>query len=147
MFTNLKELVQSMPTEDVCREYLAKQRWPDGKAICPYCGCRKCYVVNKGKRYKCSECRLLFSVKVGTVFQDSNIPLNKWFLAIYLIGSHKKGISSYQVAKDCRSSRTGVQSPLTRCEHDLRGPAKTLFQRFAVESLHGNCKRRRNRGN
>lgn len=101
MFSNLKELVESMPTEQVCREYLAKQRWQDGKAICPYCSCGKCYVVNKGKRYKCSECRLLFSVTVGTVFEDSKIPLAKWFLAVYLIGSHKKGISSYQVAKDC----------------------------------------------
>ena len=108
MFTNLKELVESMPTEEVCREYLAKQRWPDGKAVCPYCGCGKCYVVNKGKRYKCSECRLLFSVLVGSVFQDSKIPLAKWFLAVYLIGSHKKGISSYQVAKDCGvSQKTG----------------------------------------
>lgn len=108
MFTNLKELVESMPTEAVCREYLAKQRWQDGKAICPYCSCGKCYTVNKGKRYKCSECRVLFSVTVGTVFQDSKISLSKWFLAVYLIGSHKKGISSYQVAKDCGvSQKTG----------------------------------------
>jgi transposase-like protein len=108
MFSNLKELIESMPTDQQCREYLAKQRWADGKAICPYCGCGKCYVVAKGKRYKCSECRLLFSVTVGTVFEDSNVPLSKWFLAVYLIGSHKKGISSYQVAKDCGvSQKTG----------------------------------------
>jgi transposase-like protein len=108
MFSNLKELVQSMPSEEVCRGYLAKQRWADGKAICPYCGCSKCYVVAKGKRYKCSQCKLLFSVTVGTVFEDSNVPLSKWFLAVYLIGSHKKGISSYQVAKDCGvSQKTG----------------------------------------
>lgn len=97
-----------MPSDETCRKYLAKQRWPDDIVICPYCECNKCYVVNKGKRFKCSGCRLLFSVLVGTVFQDSKIPLSTWFLAIYLIGSHKKGISSYQVAKDCGvSQKTG----------------------------------------
>src|SRR5258706_14001665 len=101
MFNNLKELIESMPTEQVCREYLAKQRWTDGKAICPYCEHDKCYIVQKGRRYKCAKCRLMFAVTVKTVFENSNVPLSKWFLAIYLIGSHKKGISSYQVAKDC----------------------------------------------
>ncbi|HKB43587.1 MAG TPA: IS1595 family transposase, partial [Chitinophagaceae bacterium] len=108
MFNNLKELIESMPTEQVCREYLAKQRWIDGKPICPYCEHDKCYVVQKGRRYKCAKCRIMFAVTVKTVFENSNVPLSKWFLAIYLIGSHKKGISSYQVAKDCGvSQKTG----------------------------------------
>lgn len=128
MFTNLKELVQSMPTEEVCREYLAKQRWQDGKAICPYCSCGKCYVVNKGKRYKCSECRLLFSVIVGTVFQDSKIPLAKWFLAVYLIGSHKKGISSYQVAKDCGVSQKTGWFMLHRIREIMRDKKPAVLQ-------------------
>lgn len=120
MFTNLKELIESMPTEQVCREYLAKQRWPHGKTICPYCSCGKCYIVNKGKRYKCSECKRLFSVTVGTVFQDSNISLAKWFMAIYLIGSHKKGISSYQVAKDIGVSQKSGWFMLHRVREIMR---------------------------
>jgi transposase-like protein len=76
MFTNLKELIQSMPSEDVCREYLAKQRWENGKAVCPYCDCGKCYTVYNGKKYKCSKCRKIFSVIVGTIFEASNIPLS-----------------------------------------------------------------------
>jgi transposase-like protein len=125
MFTNLKELVESMSTEQVCREYLAKQRWPDGKAVCPYCSCGKCYIVNKGKRYRCSGCKKLFSVTVGTVFEDSNIPLTKWFLAVYLIGSHKKGISSYQVAKDVGVSQKSGWFMLHRIREVMREKKQT----------------------
>lgn len=101
MFTNLKELIQSMPDEQTCREYLAEQRW-NGKPVCPYCGCGKVYSIEKGKRYKCgnSECYKKFSVTVGTIFEASNVPLSKWFMAVYLCTAHKKGISSYQLGKD-----------------------------------------------
>lgn len=102
MFNNLRELILSMPTEKACREYLAKQRWVDGKATCPYCGHGKCYSIEDGERYKCAskECYKRFKITVGTIFEASNIPLTKWFTAIYLVTAHKKGISSYQLGKD-----------------------------------------------
>lgn len=102
MFNNLRELILSMPTEKACREYLAKQRWVDGKASCPYCGHGKCYSIEDGERYKCAnnKCYKRFKITVGTIFEASNIPLTKWFTAIYLVTAHKKGISSYQLAKD-----------------------------------------------
>lgn len=139
MFTNLKELVESMPTEEICREYLAKQRWIDGKAICPYCSCGKCYSVNKGKRYKCSGCKLLFNITVGTIFQDSKIPLSKWFLAIYLIGSHKKGISSYQLGKDISVSQKSAWFMLHRCRELMRLKKTTILNNMveADESYVG----------
>jgi len=102
MFNNLRELILSMPTEKACREYLAKQRWVDGKASCPYCGHGKCYSIEDGERYKCAnnKCYKRFKITVGTIFEASNIPLSKWFTAIYLVTAHKKGISSYQLGKD-----------------------------------------------
>src|SRR5207342_2598666 len=102
MFKNLRELIVSMPDEKQCREYLAAQRWPDGKVICPYCGCDKVYKIKERSRFKCAgkECGKKFSVTVGTVFQDSKIPLVKWLTALYLASAHKKGISSYQLARD-----------------------------------------------
>lgn len=101
MFNNLRELILSMPTEETCREYLVRQRW-DGKPECPYCGCGRVYSIEKGKRYKCGDsgCYKKFSPTVGTVMEASNVPLVKWFTAIYLCSAHKKGISSYQLAKD-----------------------------------------------
>lgn len=101
MFNNLRELILSMPTEESCREYLEQQRW-NGKPVCPYCGFGKVYKIEKGKRYKCGDsgCYKKFSATVGTIFEASKAPLVKWFTAIYLIGNHKKGISSHQLAKD-----------------------------------------------
>lgn len=102
MFNNLRELILSMPTEESCREYLAKQRWENGQAECPYCGHKKCYPIENGLRYKCAnnKCYKRFRITVGTIMEASNIPLVKWFTAIYLVTAHKKGISSYQLGKD-----------------------------------------------
>lgn len=101
MFNNLRELILSMPTEESCRKYLIQQRW-NGKPVCPYCGSGRVYNIEKGKRFKCGDkdCYKKFSATVATIFEASNVPLVKWFTAIYVITAHKKGISSYQLAKD-----------------------------------------------
>jgi transposase-like protein len=91
-----------MPDEKTCREWLAEQRW-NGKPACPYCGYdERIYSIEDGKRFKCGskDCYKKFSVTVGTVFESSNIKLNKWLMALYLLTAHKKGISSYQLGKD-----------------------------------------------
>ncbi len=101
MFTNLLELIKSMPDEQTCRNYVAEQRWGVGKVVCPYCGHNKAYVIEGGKRYKCSSktCYSKFSVLVGTFMEDSKIPLTKWLAGIYLVTSSKKGISSYTLGR------------------------------------------------
>jgi len=101
MFNNLHELIATMPDEKSCRDYLIKERW-NGVITCPYCGFERCYVIENGKRFKCASktCYKKFSVTVGTVMEASNIPLNKWLMAIYLCTAHKKGISSYQLGRD-----------------------------------------------
>jgi len=83
------------------REYLESLRWPEGP-ICPHCGnIEGIYELNgKSTRpglYKCKECRKQFTVTVGTLFERSKIPLNRWLLAVYLLCSSKKGISSHQL--------------------------------------------------
>ena len=85
MFNNLHELIATMPDEKTCRDYLIKERW-NGVITCPYCGHEKAYVIENGKRFKCASklCYKKFSVTVGTIFEASNIPLNKWFMAGYL---------------------------------------------------------------
>ena len=102
MFNNLIELITSMPTEQQCRDFYAKCRWTDGKPVCVHCGSTKVYTIQGGKRYECGEklCKKRFSVTCGTVFHASNIPLTKWFMAVYLCINHKKGISSYQLGRD-----------------------------------------------
>lgn len=85
------------------REYLEAQRWPEGP-VCPHCGARHKATQLKGKStrpgvYKCKACEKPYSVTVGTVFERSKIPLNKWLAATWLITSSKKGISALQVQR------------------------------------------------
>jgi transposase-like protein len=81
-------------------EYLESIRWPDGP-VCPHCGEseRKPYFLKNQKRrlWKCAACRKQFTVMVGTIFESSHIPLNKWLLAFYLLCSSKKGMSAHQL--------------------------------------------------
>jgi transposase-like protein len=88
---------------DKAREYLEALRWPEG-AVCPHCGSAGQHYKLEGKAtrpgvYKCSDCREQFTVTVGTVFEDSKVPLNKWLQACYLMSSSKKGISSKQLER------------------------------------------------
>src|SRR5450759_838062 len=99
-FKNLTDLTSQFPTEKDCIKFLAETRW-GAKPVCPHCGkSRKIYVIAGGKLFKCADCRNQFYVRVGTIFEDSALPLQKWFIAIYLLMAHKKGISSVQLGKD-----------------------------------------------
>ncbi len=107
--------------EQVCRDYLAQHRWK-GKPVCPYCGFNKSYRIENGKRFKCAnkECHKKFSVTVGTVAEDTNISLSTWFGAIYLVASHKKGISSIQLGKDLGIAQKTAWFMLHRIREALR---------------------------
>jgi transposase-like protein len=103
-FKSLPDFCSHFKDEDTCRDYFAQLRWK-GKKQCPYCQNYNVIELNlKGKRgtYRCTKtfCNASFSVKVGTIFQDSRLPLRKWFMAIYLISSSKKPISSAQLGRD-----------------------------------------------
>lgn len=96
---NLIQFYSTFATEELCQEFLAKQRWGN-EIICPKCGTVgiKVYKLASG-RMKCADCRQPFTVRMGSVFEDSKVPLQKWFLAIYLCTSLKKGVSSIQLSK------------------------------------------------
>lgn len=97
---NLLGFIQKFNTEELCVEWLATQRWNSvDNAKCPFCNSTKSWHYSNGKMYKCASCKKQFSVRVGTIFEDSRIPLVKWFVAIYLFTSLKKGISSIQLSK------------------------------------------------
>lgn len=119
-FKTLVDLLTYFKDEQVCRDYLELIRW-NGKITCPYKECRHDHVFKytDGKRYKCAKCQRQFSVKVGTIFEDSKISLQKWFAAIYLITSHKKGISSLQLHRDIGVTQKTAWFMLHRVRHTL----------------------------
>jgi transposase-like protein len=99
-FNSLLDMLKVFSDEQKCIDHLAAVRWKNG-IFCPHCGSvRKVHKFSDNRRYKCADCLQQFTVKVGTVFEDSKLPLQKWFMAFYLVTSHKKGISSMQLAKD-----------------------------------------------
>jgi transposase-like protein len=98
-FKSLSELTSKIRNEQNAIDYFTAIRWRDG-AFCPYCGSVKVYHFSDKRTHKCGDCRQRFSIKVGTVFEDSKIPIRKWLMAIWLLTSHKKGIASTQLAKD-----------------------------------------------
>ncbi|MCH9028059.1 MAG: IS1595 family transposase, partial [Bacteroidetes bacterium] len=99
-FNGIVEFLNRFPDEVSCIEFLIQARW-NGKPVCPYCESdRKIYKIRQGRILTCADCRKQFTVKVGTVFEDSALPLQKWFMTIYILTAHKKGISSLQLSKD-----------------------------------------------
>lgn len=119
-FDSLYEMMEVFSDEQVCIDHLRAIRWRDG-ATCPHCGSDKVYHFKDGKNHKCGDCKMRFSIKVGTIFEDSKVPLRKWFMAIWLITSHKKGIASTQLAKDIKVTQKTAWFML----HRLRHAAKT----------------------
>lgn len=97
-FNSIIELMQAFPTEEVCINYLEELRW-DGMVISPFDPESKVYKCKNGK-YHCKNTKKYFNVKTNTLFDNTKIELQKWFVAIWLVTSHKKGISSIQLSKD-----------------------------------------------
>ena len=97
-FNSLIELVQTFKDEQTCLEYLEELRW-GGYVVSPFDESSVVYKC-KGNKYKCKNTGKYFNVKTNTLFDSTKIELQKWFMAIWLVTSHKKGISSVQLAKD-----------------------------------------------
>jgi transposase-like protein len=98
-FNTLIQMMAAFPDEQTAIDHFTAIRWKSG-SFCPYCGSVRVYHFSDKRTHKCADCRKRFSIKVGTIFEDSKIELRVWLMAIWLITSHKKGIASTQLAKD-----------------------------------------------
>jgi transposase-like protein len=95
----LQQTIKFFSDDLFCVKFLASRRWADGKATCPRCQSDNNTFMESRKVWQCKnkECKKQFSVKVGTIFEDSPIGLDKWLTAVWLITSAKNGISSYEI--------------------------------------------------
>lgn len=95
----LQQAIRFFSDDETCIEFIASRRWADGKAICPKCGSDNNTFMATRKVWQCKnkECKKQFSVKVGTIFEDSALGLDKWLTAMWLIVNAKNGISSYEI--------------------------------------------------
>lgn len=96
---NITEIYKQFPTQEACITHLEKVRWA-GEPTCPYCFETQAAKEKSQNRYHCNACNRSFSVTVNTIFHDTKLPLQKWFLAIMLMLNAKKGISAKQLERD-----------------------------------------------
>ena len=118
-FDSLISVADYFDTEIKCKQTLAESRWGED-IVCPKCGKHHCRLSKTG-RYHCTECNHNFSVTVGTMFENTKISLRKWFFAIYMITSNKKGVSSCQLSRDIKVSQKTAW-------YMLNNIRKTFFQ-------------------
>lgn len=129
-------------SEDQCRDYLEAQRWPDG-VICPHCGTvdeayrieRKTPNKNAVRRlWKCRACKRQFTATVGTIFEGSHVPLNKWFAAIFLLCSSKKGHSAHQIHRELEVTYKTAWFMLHRIRNAMKEPGSPFMLSGTVEA-------------
>lgn len=127
-FNSIFELTEYFNSDERCRRAIRDSRWIKNDVVCPYCGGHHC-VERKDGRYRCPHCKRNFSVLVGTIFENTKISLRKWFIAMYLISCHKKGISSVQLATDIHITQKTAWFIL----HKVR----TLYKQYDTPALEG----------
>lgn len=97
-FKTLTDFTDYFKDEKTCLAHFTASRFQNGE-VCPHCQHDKIYLCANGKRYHCSKCKQDFTIRTNTVFGESKLPLRKWYMAVYLLATTSKGISSVQLAK------------------------------------------------
>lgn len=145
---NLFYFFKQFPDEESCRRYLEKRRW-NNAPVCPHCGnSLKIYRYKNGKTFKCARCGKQFKVTTGTIYENSNIPLQKWFLAFYLISLSKKGINSIELSKTIGVTQKTAWYLLYKIRYMLehRNSGNQLCGTVEVDETYVGGKRKGKRG-
>ena len=133
-FKSIIELLTYFKDEKTCVEYYEQIRW-GGEPECPHCGCGNPYKTNRGWKCRNKECHKKFTVKVGTIFENSKISFRIWFAAIYLATTSKKGISSVQLATQLNITQKTAWFVLHRIREMLKEKSpKMLGETKMVEA-------------
>jgi transposase-like protein len=95
---SLIEAIRYFSDLDICTDFVAKLRWPNGP-VCPRCGCVEYSYLTTRRVWKCKACKKQYSVKLGTIFEESRLGLDKWLPAVWLVANSKNGISSHELGR------------------------------------------------
>jgi transposase-like protein len=114
-----------------CQDLMIAMRWPDGKVVCPRCGTENVAYLENARLYKCynKHEKAKFSLKVGTIFEDSAIGLDKWLMAMWMIANCKNGVSSYEIHRALGITQKSSWFVLHRI--------RTAMQVGSIEKLSG----------
>jgi len=121
--TTLTAAIRYYSDEQTCINAVAALRWENGTPVCPKCGTaesdRKHYWLDKQKRWKCYSCRKQFSVKVGSIFEDSALSLDKWMVGLWMLVNCKNGVSSYELSRATGMGQKAAWFVLQRLRHTM----------------------------
>lgn len=133
----LQEAFQHFSDYENCRKFMIAVRWLDGKVRCPYCDSKRIAYLEKERVYRCynRHPKQKFSLKIGTVFEDSPIPLEKWLLAVWLLTACKNGISSRQLHRTLSVTQNTAWFMLHRIRLAMRTRSFAKLGRKRVSSV------------
>jgi transposase-like protein len=134
----LLEAIRYFSDPDVCLDYMSKMRWPDGRVICPTCGADGVRFISTRRLWECKNKhpRRQFSIKVGTILEDSAIGLDKWLAAMWLIANAKNGISSYEIARSLGVTQKTAWFMLQRIRLAMQSNDGPLSGRVEVDETY-----------
>ncbi len=119
------QLFEMIPDQETARQILEQRLWPNGPR-CPVCGRGERITARKGGFYRCNQCKEDFTVRTGTIFERSHVPLHKWIYAMYLVVTARKGISSMQLAKEIGVTQKTAWFILGRLREACKGDLSKL---------------------
>ena len=112
-YNSLADMLTAFPDERACVAHLERLRWPGG-VECLHCGSERVHKRSRPGVYKCGSCRKEFSIRKHTIYEESKLPLRKWFIAAWLMSTSRKGISSYQLAREIGTTQKTAWFVLAR---------------------------------
>ncbi len=135
---SLIRLMEMFPDETVARKWFESIIWEDGVAVCHRCGGTNTYEVPSGKPlpHRCRSCRKHFSFRHGTLLEDSHIPLQKWAIAIYLVATSLKGVSSMKLHRDLRITQKSAWHMLHKVRYALAGETPPALSAVEVDETY-----------
>jgi transposase-like protein len=136
----LQQAIKHFSDEQTCIDEVAAMRWPDGHIVCEGCGeiDDTIWLANQ-KRWKCRGCKKQFSVKQGTIFHDSPLALDKWFVAMWMLANCRNGTSSHEIARTIGITQKSAWHMLQRIRRAMEDHDKTPLSGIIEmdETFHG----------
>ena len=126
-YNTILQLLETVKDETDARNLIAKMRWENGTPVCPHCDSSEICAFSDKKRYCCKSCDKQFTVTVGTIFENSKVPLRKWLIALFFAISNKKGITSIQLSKQIGVTQKTAWFMLQRLRQMFEDKAPALL--------------------